>query len=87
MCAMMENQALKTLYRSSRAQEKKISDLIRQCSEKVKLNLIDVGMVIKLDERDRINFTNFLKSVMEGNSEKCANMVYRMSTFDGNKIL
>jgi aarF domain-containing kinase len=30
--------------------------------------MIDVGMVIQLDEHDRLNFTNFIKSIMEGNS-------------------
>lgn len=45
-----------------------ISEIVRKCTEKVKLNLIDVGMVIKLDENDRLNFVNFIKSIIEGNS-------------------
>ena len=44
-------------------------------------------MVIKLEENDRLNFTNFIKSVMKGNSEKCASMIYKLSNFDGQKIL
>lgn len=61
--------------------------MIRRCTDKIKINVIDVGMVIKLEENDRLNFTNFLKSVMEGNSDKCANLIYKLSNFDGHKIL
>jgi predicted unusual protein kinase regulating ubiquinone biosynthesis (AarF/ABC1/UbiB family) len=53
----------------------------------VKINLIDVGMVIKLEENDRRNFVNFIKSVIEGNSEKCACMIYSLSNFEGQKIM
>ena len=42
--------------------------MVRQCTDKVKITLIDVGMVIKLDEHDRLNFVNFIKSIIEGNS-------------------
>lgn len=42
--------------------------MIRKCTDNIKINVIDVGMVIKLNEHDRLNFTNFLKSIMEGNS-------------------
>ena len=45
---MLENSALKSLYKASRDEEKRIRDLLRSCTEKVKINLIDVGMVIKL---------------------------------------
>lgn len=61
--------------------------MVRQCTEKVRINLIDVGMVIKLDDTDRRNFVNFIKSVIEGNSEKCAAMIYNLSNFEGKKIL
>ena len=53
----------------------------------MKITLIDAGMVIKLDENDRLSFVNFLKFIIEGNSDKCANMIYNMSNFDGKKIL
>lgn len=43
-------------------------------------------MVIKLDETDRRNFVNFIKSVIEGNSDKCANTIYSLSNFEGQKI-
>jgi len=42
--------------------------MVRKCTEKVKITLIDVGMVIKLEETDRLNFVNFIRSVIEGNS-------------------
>lgn len=61
--------------------------MIRKCTDKVKINLIDVGMVIKLNDDDRLNFTNFIKSVMEGNSDQCASMIYKLSNFGGQKIL
>lgn len=51
------------------------------------VTLIDVGMVIRLDERDRINFINFLKSVLHGDGQKCAEMIYNISLFDGQKII
>lgn len=84
---MLESEALKSLYKSSWEEEKRIRKLLRDCTEGIKLKIIDVGMVIKLEENDRLNFTNFIKSVMEGNSEKCASMIYKLSNFDGQKIL
>ena len=65
---MLESETIKDLYKSSRDEEQRIRNITRNCTEKVKINLIDVGMVIKLDDSDRLNFTNFLKTVMEGNS-------------------
>lgn len=61
--------------------------MIRKCTDNIKINVIDVGMVIKLNEHDRLNFTNFLKSIMEGNSEKCATLIYRLSNFDNKKLM
>jgi predicted unusual protein kinase regulating ubiquinone biosynthesis (AarF/ABC1/UbiB family) len=55
--------------------------MIRKCTENVKINVIDVGMVIQLDETDRLNFIDFIKSIIEGNSDKCANMIYSLSNF------
>jgi len=43
--------------------------------------VIDVGMVIQLNEKDRNNFVNFIKSIIEGNSETCANMIFKLSNF------
>lgn len=60
--------------------------MLRKCTQRVRINLIDVGMVIKLDETDRRNFVNFIKSVIEGNSDKCANTIYSLSNFEGQKI-
>lgn len=44
-------------------------------------------MVIRLDENDRMNFINFLKSVLHGDGNKCAEMIYGLSIFDGSKIV
>lgn len=44
-------------------------------------------MVIQLNEKDRNNFVNFIKSIIEGNSETCANMIFKLSNFEGNKIV
>ena len=30
---------------------------------------------------------SFIKSIIEGNSETCANMIYKLSNFDGKKII
>jgi predicted unusual protein kinase regulating ubiquinone biosynthesis (AarF/ABC1/UbiB family) len=60
----MENEILRKLYRASREEEERIMKIVRECKEKVKITLIDVGMVIKLKETDRLNFINFIKSVI-----------------------
>ena len=44
-------------------------------------------MVIRLDEDDRMNFINFIKNVLHGDGEKCAEMIYNLSSFDGKKII
>ena len=61
--------------------------MVRQAKEAVIVNLIDVGMVIKLDEKDRYNFINFIKSVIEGRGSRCAEMIYSLSNFQGKKIM
>ena len=38
--------------------------LLRKYKEKIRVNLIDVGMVIQLDETDKKNFVSFIKSVI-----------------------
>ena len=60
---------------------------LKECKDKVVVTLIDVGMVIRLDENDRLNFINFIKSVLHGDGENCAEMIYNISSFDGKKIL
>ena len=50
------------------------------------ITVIDVGMVITLDETDRRNFINFINSVIEGNSKKCADMIFSLSKFEGERI-
>lgn len=44
-------------------------------------------MVISLDEIDKDNFVNFLKAVISSDGEKCAEMIYHLSNFDGKKIV
>jgi len=61
--------------------------LLRKYKEKVRVNLIDVGMVISLDETDKNNFVSFLKAVISSDGEKCAQMIYNLSNFDGKKIV
>lgn len=51
------------------------------------VNLIDVGMVIQLNERDKKNFVNFIKSCIEGRGELCAEIIYSLSNFEGKKII
>jgi predicted unusual protein kinase regulating ubiquinone biosynthesis (AarF/ABC1/UbiB family) len=44
-------------------------------------------MVITLDETDKNNFINFLKAVISSDGEKCAQMIYSLSNFEGHKIV
>jgi predicted unusual protein kinase regulating ubiquinone biosynthesis (AarF/ABC1/UbiB family) len=57
---------MKQLYLESRKEEQSIRGLLRKYKEQVIVNLIDVGMVIQLNERDKKNFVNFIKSIIEG---------------------
>lgn len=43
--------------------------MIREANQSVVITVIDAGMVITLDEQDRINFLAFLKNVIEGNGK------------------
>lgn len=61
--------------------------MLRKYKEDIIVNLIDVGMVIQLNERDKKNFVNFIKSVIEGKGELCAEMIYNLSNFNGKKII
>ena len=65
------------------ADQAKIRKLVREAKEKVEVTLLDVGMVIRLEQADKENFVNFIKSVVEGNSHKCAEMIYSLSNFEG----
>jgi len=60
---------------------------LRKYKEKIVVNLIDVGMVITLNEKDKKNFVNFIKSIIEGRGEICAELIYSLSNFEGQKIL
>jgi predicted unusual protein kinase regulating ubiquinone biosynthesis (AarF/ABC1/UbiB family) len=54
---------------------------MRKYKEKIVVNLIDVGMVITLNEKDKKNFVNFIKSIIEGRGELCAELIYSLSNF------
>ncbi len=38
----------------------------------MKLTLIDAGMVIQLQQKDKQNFVNFVKCVIQSEGDKCA---------------
>ena len=46
--------------------------LIRTEKQKVKINLIDAGMVVELNQKDKQNFSKFIKSVIECRGNDCA---------------
>lgn len=70
--AALESETLKKLYLESKNEEKRVRKILKECKDKVVVTLIDVGMVIRLDEKDRTNFVNFIKSVLHGDGENCA---------------
>lgn len=78
---------MKRLYLESRQEEQDIRNLLRQYKERIVVNVIDAGMVITLNEKDKKNFVNFIKSVIEGRGELCAELIYSLSNFEGKKIL
>ena len=43
-------------------------------------------MVITLDETDRRNFINFIYSVLQGDGNKCAQMIFSLSKYNGKHI-
>jgi len=43
-----------------------VKKILRKYKEKITVNLIDAGMVIQLNETDKKNFVNFIKSLIEG---------------------
>ena len=61
--------------------------MLRRAKEAVVVNVIDVGMVIELNDIDKRNFVNFIKSVIEGKSHLCAEMIFNLSNFEGQKIM
>jgi predicted unusual protein kinase regulating ubiquinone biosynthesis (AarF/ABC1/UbiB family) len=78
---------MKNLYVESRLEEQRIRERMRKYKEDIIVNLIDVGMVIELNVRDKKNFVNFIKSIIEGKGELCAEMIYNLSNFGGKKII
>ena len=44
-------------------------------------------MVIQLNETDKRNFVSFIKSVIEGEGDICAKMIFKLSNFEGKKIM
>lgn len=66
MESTLNSEILKKLYHESKLEEENVRRILKSCKEKVVVTLIDVGMVIRLEERDRMNFINFIKSVLHG---------------------
>lgn len=87
LTATLNSETLLALYREGKKEEDRVKKALKECKEKVEVTLIDVGMVIRLEERDRLNFINFIKSVMHGDSKICAEMIYNLSSFNGQKII
>jgi predicted unusual protein kinase regulating ubiquinone biosynthesis (AarF/ABC1/UbiB family) len=61
-------------------------NVIRKSEENMKMTLIDAGMVIQLQEKDKDNFVNFVKFVIQSEGNKCADMIYNLSNYGGKKI-
>ena len=60
--------------------------VIKGAREKVIITVIDTGMVITLDDKDRENFLGFIKNVIQGNGKECANQIYKLSSYGGRKL-
>lgn len=43
-------------------------------------------MVVTLDEKDKRNFSKFIKSVIECRGNDCAEMIFSLSNYEGQKI-
>jgi hypothetical protein len=43
-------------------------------------------MVVELDHRDKQNFSKFIKSVIECRGNDCAEMIFSLSNYEGQKI-
>ena len=43
-------------------------------------------MVIKLNELDKRTFVKFIKAVIEGRGDDCAEMIFNLSKYEGNKL-
>lgn len=43
-------------------------------------------MVIQLQQKDKENFVNFVKCVIQSEGDKCAEMIYNLSNYNGKKI-
>lgn len=43
-------------------------------------------MVVELDETDKRNFSNFIKSIIECRGNDCAKMIFSLSNYEGQKI-
>lgn len=41
-----------------------VRKLIRTEKKKIKINLLDAGMVVELDQTDKRNFSRFIKSII-----------------------
>ena len=59
---------------------------MRKEKEKIYINLIDAGMVVKLNQRDKQVFVRFIKAVIENRGNECAQMIYNLSSYEGHKL-
>lgn len=60
---------------------------MRKLGVRVDVTVIDAGMVIEMEERDRLNFVNFIRCLIEKEPEECAKMIYSLSLRGGKPIL
>lgn len=63
-----------------------VRKLIRTEKKKIKINLLDAGMVVELDQTDKRNFSKFIKSIIECRGNDAAEMIFSLSNYEGRKI-
>lgn len=60
----VDSESLKQLYLEYCEEEIEVRKLIRKEKEKIIINLLDAGMVIRLNDKDKKNFVKFIKAVI-----------------------
>ena len=82
----VDSEGLKQIYLHYCKEETEIRKLRRKERERIIINMLDAGMVIKLEEQDKKTFVKFIKSVIEGRGRECAQMIYDLSSHEGTKL-